>query len=70
MSKYIVMFENNKAISSTKADLTSVDPINIEQVNNADEIKWMTVFAKSEERSIYRANEIADQIITVLHLSY
>lgn len=66
MSTYIVTFEHNKAVSSIKTDLHFADPMNIEQINNKDEIKRMTIFANNEEKSMARANEIATQIIGIL----
>jgi len=63
MSTYIVTFEHNRAISSVKADPHFGDLIDIDHTNKKDEIKKMTVFANSEEKSIERANEIAHQIL-------
>jgi len=67
MGVYIVTFKNNKAILSHKVDSDMFDPINIEHINNIDEIRSMTVFAKSEKKSIERANLIANNIVSILH---
>ena len=70
MSIYIVTFENNRAISATKSNSGFVDPIDFSLVNDKDEIKSMTIFANNKESGIKRANEIADQIISLLHYSF